>query len=327
MHSTTSKLLLLAALLLGACDSSTGPGDGGSRFDLGSAFDPAVAEVEEEENGTRLRFDDIDFGGRSSSTLTDEDKAILDGFAAVFEGLPGTLYRVESHTDQRGAASSNASLTRDRAAAVRAYLVGTAGGPAPYVTTAGLGESVLLDDGTSEAAFARNDRIEVIVSEPVGPVKRFVLEAQRLDVVFDCDANPDPGTDQPGDFYVTVSIRVSNDEGFFVMDEVVDELVTANDGDSFDLDIAASALILPVENDILEIAIELEEFDGSGTFDFRRLRVYQFNYVPTLECWGRNDELACGVTDAGAIVIENGTTGGPPCEVTLQWSLRLEDVR
>ncbi len=325
MHTRIPGLLFCVFLFLVACDSSTAPHDGGG-FDLAGAFDDEVAEFEQEEDGERLRFDGIDFGGRSSSTLTDADKAILDGFAAVFAGMPNSLYRVESHTDERGAASANASLTRQRAEAVRAYLIDVGGGPGPYVAADGRGESVPLDDRSSPDAWARNDRVEVVVSEPDGPVKRVVLEARRLDVVFDCDADPEPGVDQPGDFWVTVSIRLSQPGGFFRLDEVVDELVTASDGESFELDIAASAVVLPVEADILEIAIELEEFDGSGTFDFRRSRVYQFTYVPELECWGRADGLLCGVPDGGAIVIENGTTGGPPCETTLQWSLRLEDV-
>lgn len=318
--------LLFFLILLVGCGSSTDPGEGDDGFDLGSAFDAEDAEFEEDATGGRFRFDDIDFGARDSSTLTSGDKAVLDGFAAVFEGLPGARYRIESHTDERGSESSNNSLTRARAEAVFEYLTDTVGGPGPYIERAGLGETEPLEGGSNQAAWDRNDRVEVVVTYPDVPVTRFVLEARRLDVVHDCDTNPEPGVLQPGDFYVTVSIRVSNRDGFFVMDEIVDRLVTANDGETLELEIAASAAIRAIEADIVEIYVEFEEWDGSGNFDFRRSQLFQFGYVPELDCWGPWEGGACGVAETGLIAVEDGSSSGP-CEVSLEWTLRLENIR
>lgn len=317
----------LALLLIVGCDSSTDPGEGSGSFDLGSAFDAEVVEFEGESTGGRLRFDGIDFGDRNSSALTDDDKAVLDGFAAVFEGLPGARYRIESHTDARGTDAANGSLTRARAEAVFEYLAYTVGGPGPYIESAGLGETEPLVEESTQAAWARNDRIEVVVTYPDVPITRFVLQARRLDVVKDCDVNPEPGVLQPGDFYVTVSIRVSNRDGFFVMNEIVDRLVTANDGETLELEIAASAAIRAIEADIVEIYVGFEEFDGSGNFDFRRSQLFQLGYVPELDCWGPWNGNACGVTESGIIAVEDGSTGGPPCETSLEWTLRLERIR
>ena len=321
-------LPLLGLVLLAGCgSSSTDPGVGGDDFDLTTAFDEGDAEFEEDATGTRVRFDGIDFGGRSSSTLSPDDRLILNGFAAVFEALPTAGYAVESHTDARGASSENLDLTRRRANAVRDYLIEVVEGPGPYVTARGFGEDVPLVDGTSQVDFARNDRIEIVVSEADVPSTRFVLAAERLDVVLDCDADVEPGVLQPGDFWITVQIGVRNSEGYFVMDEVVREQVQANDGESFDLDFVASAPIRAVETDVVEIHVVVEEFDGSDTFDFRRTARFDLAYVAALDCWGPAGGAACGVIESGVVTFENTSSSRPPCEGALAWSLRLEGVR
>lgn len=318
----------LALLFLVGCDSSTDPAGGGGRFDLSDAFDDDVAEFEESDTGGRLRFDGIDFGDRDSSTLTDADKTILDGFAAVFEGVPGATYRIESHTDERGADSYNLGLTRSRAEAVAAYLTDVVGGPGPYIEAVGLGESVPLDEASNAVAWARNDRVEIVVAEDDVPVRRFVLTATRLDAIQDCDTNPSPDELQPGDFWITVSIRVSNRDGFFVMDEIVDEPVKANDGETLELDIAASAAIRAIETDIVEIFVEFEEHDGGSFFDFGRSQLFQLGYIPALDCWGPwGGSDACGLTDAGIITVEDASVPGSSCETSLEWTLRVETVR
>lgn len=277
--------------------------------------------------GGRLRFDGIDYGDRDSSALTDADKTVLDGFAAVFDGLPGATYRVESHTDERGSAEYNRNLSRARAQAVTEYLIEVVGGPGPYIEPVGLGESVPLDERSNAEAWERNDRIEVVVTEGDVPVTRFVLAANRLDVALDCDTNPGPDELQPGDFQVTVSIRVSNRDGFYVMDEIVDEMVLGNDGETFELDIVASAAIRAIEADLVEVFVEFEEFDGSGTFDFRRSQLFQLGYLEELDCWGPWDSEACGTIESGAIIVEDGSVAGSACEASLQWSLRTESIR
>ena len=57
----------------------------------------------------------------------------------------------------------------------RDYLIQVVEGPGPYITARGFGEDVPLVDGTSQAAFARIDRIEIVVSEADVPVTRFDL--------------------------------------------------------------------------------------------------------------------------------------------------------
>lgn len=319
-----APVFLLLALV--ACDSSTDPdqSDPGA-YQLADAFPPDVAEFIDEETAGRLRFDRLEFGYQSAE-LDDADKEILDGFAEVFEQLPGARFLVEAHTDGAGASASNLDLTRRQANAVREYLIEAVGGPGPYIQAVGLGEDFPLEDNATRAGRARNRRVEIVVTYRTEAVTRFILEAGQLDVSLDCDANPEPGVKQPGDFYITLSVRVSNRDVFGPVAEVVRHLVQANDGESFDVDLVVDAPVLHVEDDIIEIYVAIEEFDGGTSYSFRRSQLFQVEYKPDLDCWGRLGQDACEVVAGGAIAVRDAEIGGPPCEMTFDWSLRLVDV-
>ena len=78
--------------------------------------------------------------------------------------------------------------------------------------------------------------------------------------------------------------------------------------------------------DIIEIFVGLVEWDGGSSYHFRRSQLFQFEYKPDLGCGGRLSEGACGVVEGGAIILLDEDVGGTPCELTLDWSLRLIDV-
>jgi outer membrane protein OmpA-like peptidoglycan-associated protein len=318
---------VLVALVLGlvACDSATDPGDSNPGWQLEDAYSPDVAEFIDEGDAGRLRFDQIEFRA-GTAELTDGNKEVLDGFAEIFANLPGARYTIEAHTDGAGQASSNLQLSRDRAEAVRDYLIESVGGPGPYIQAVGRGEEVPLEDNSTRNGRARNRRVEVVVTYRTEPMTRFILEAGQLDVMLDCDANPEPGVKQPGDFYITLSVRVSNRDVFGPVAEVVRHLVQANDGESFDVDLVVDAPVLQVPDDIIEIYVAIEEFDGGTSYSFRRSQLFQFGYQPELGCWGRLGENACGVVDGSAIIVRDADVGGAPCEMTFDWSLRLVDV-
>ncbi len=94
-----------------------------------------------------------------------ESFALLQEVAGILQEHPELLrVRVEGHTDNKGSASTNLTLSQARAAAVREYLIarGVAG---DRLVAEGFGESRPLATGENEAAWARNRRVEFIVVE------------------------------------------------------------------------------------------------------------------------------------------------------------------
>jgi outer membrane protein OmpA-like peptidoglycan-associated protein len=71
-----------------------------------------------------------------------------------------TTISVNGHTDDVGTDAYNQTLSRRRAEAVRDYLV-KAGLPAGILSVTGHGKSLPLVPGSSEAARAKNRRVEL----------------------------------------------------------------------------------------------------------------------------------------------------------------------
>lgn len=102
------------------------------------------------------------------ATLSREALAQLAELAAVFKTCPDARIEVQGHTDSTGREETNAKLSRERAEAVRAALIGL-GISRARLTAKGLGATRMLvaETGDSPAAIealrARNRRIEFVV--------------------------------------------------------------------------------------------------------------------------------------------------------------------
>jgi outer membrane protein OmpA-like peptidoglycan-associated protein len=82
-------------------------------------------------------------------------KALTDqGFKSII---------VEGHTDSRGKASDNDTLSLKRADSVRTYLV-SRGIPSDKITSQGLGSSRSVADNSTADGRANNRRVEIVVS-------------------------------------------------------------------------------------------------------------------------------------------------------------------
>jgi len=89
-------------------------------------------------------------------------KPVLDQLARSIRQYPGTVVQVEGHTDSTGSASYNQTLSENRAASVRSYLI-QQGVEANRVLAVGYGMSRPIADNRSAAGRAQNRRVEILI--------------------------------------------------------------------------------------------------------------------------------------------------------------------
>jgi len=92
--------------------------------------------------------------------LRPEDKELLSRIAGILMTAHDYTISVNGHTDDVGSDAYNQKLSERRAQAVRNYLV-EAGLPPEILSVEGHGKSLPLVRGTSEAARAKNRRVEL----------------------------------------------------------------------------------------------------------------------------------------------------------------------
>jgi outer membrane protein OmpA-like peptidoglycan-associated protein len=92
--------------------------------------------------------------------LRPEDRELLSKIAGILMTSKDYMLSVNGHTDDVGSAEYNKKLSERRAQAVRDYLV-KAGIPADILSVEGHGKSLPLVKGTSDAARAKNRRVEL----------------------------------------------------------------------------------------------------------------------------------------------------------------------
>jgi outer membrane protein OmpA-like peptidoglycan-associated protein len=92
--------------------------------------------------------------------LRPEDRELLSRIAGILLTSQDYTVSVNGHTDDIGSDGYNQRLSERRAQAVRDYLV-KAGLPPEIFTVTGHGKSLPLVRGTSEAARAKNRRVEL----------------------------------------------------------------------------------------------------------------------------------------------------------------------
>lgn len=102
----------------------------------------------------------------AKAAIRPESYKVLDELVASMNRLPTTKIELAGHTDSDGSAEANLQLSRDRAAAVKAYL-SLKGIAATRIASVGYGESRPVADNDSEQGKARNRRTEVRVTSQV----------------------------------------------------------------------------------------------------------------------------------------------------------------
>lgn len=98
-----------------------------------------------------------------SDALSASSRAILDPLVPCLQQVRGRVV-LEGHADERGTTDYNLALGQRRADAVHRYLVGQTV-PLTRLRTVSYGEERPLDRGSSEASWARNRRVELVVED------------------------------------------------------------------------------------------------------------------------------------------------------------------
>jgi outer membrane protein OmpA-like peptidoglycan-associated protein len=98
------------------------------------------------------------------AVIPDVNKELLDRAAKIITEVPNMKLMIIGHTDSQASDSYNLELSRDRAEAVKEYLV-SKGVDASKLTTKGMGESEPIADNSTEQGRFRNRRIEFIVND------------------------------------------------------------------------------------------------------------------------------------------------------------------
>ncbi len=113
--------------------------------------------------GTKIEILDKVFFEYNKDIIKSESFPILDAVAATLEGNPDIQkVEIQGHTDEQGNDAYNLDLSNRRAAAVRRYLIDK-GIAEDRLDSQGYGETQPLDNRRTQAAYAKNRRVEFLI--------------------------------------------------------------------------------------------------------------------------------------------------------------------
>ena len=168
MSQYKTLILLFAALTLAACGSQNIPDPEPTDTTVGGGSDPAYGD--EFGGGEPIDFDPA--GGElamviyfdfDSSEVRSEDTDTVSRHAVQLADNANLSVRLEGHADERGSREYNIGLGERRAQSVRRLLL-IQGASASQISTVSFGEERPAAEGSSEAAYAQNRRVEITYS-------------------------------------------------------------------------------------------------------------------------------------------------------------------
>ncbi len=109
----------------------------------------------------RVAINDIHFATGKAEILPESYKSI-EKIEKLLKSHPNLKLLIEGHTDNVGDFDANMKLSKDRAAAVKSYLVDKKGIAADRLETMGQGESRPVADNDTEEGRAKNRRVEIV---------------------------------------------------------------------------------------------------------------------------------------------------------------------
>lgn len=118
-------------------------------------------QLRKTEIGSAYRLNNILFN-TESSTLTDQDKAILLDFASYLEENPGLKVALHGHTDNIGNAGDNLTLSEERAKSVYDFLIQN-GVNKSRLSSKGFGATQPVSDNSTAKGRMKNRRTEFVI--------------------------------------------------------------------------------------------------------------------------------------------------------------------
>jgi outer membrane protein OmpA-like peptidoglycan-associated protein len=133
--------------------------------EIRALFTPEQAEVLVSGDELTLRLLQLTFESGSDEIL-EEHHSTLTSVQRVLMQFPGAPARIEGHTDARGNAEANRSLSQRRAIAIRDYLLANLPISSDRLEATGYGEERPIAREDTEEGRARNRRIEIVLTIP-----------------------------------------------------------------------------------------------------------------------------------------------------------------
>ena len=96
----------------------------------------------------------------AKATFQQQTYPVLEAITAILKEYPSSNFSIEGHTDSDGKDAANQTLSENRAAAVKNYLI-EKGIASSRLSSVGFGESKPIDSNATKAGKANNRRVEV----------------------------------------------------------------------------------------------------------------------------------------------------------------------
>ncbi|THF60653.1 OmpA family protein [Pseudothauera rhizosphaerae] len=153
--------------LIGAAVGATVGGLIGRQMDKQEAelrrqMEGSGVEVSRQGDTIRLQAPENITFDTNRADVKPQFRPVLGQLAGSIRQYPGTVVQVEGHTDSTGAASYNQTLSENRAASVRSYLI-QQGVEANRLIAVGYGLSRPIADNSTAAGRAQNRRVEILI--------------------------------------------------------------------------------------------------------------------------------------------------------------------
>lgn len=128
-------------------------------------------EVQRQGDTIRLQAPENITFDTNRADVKPQFQPVLGQLAQSIQQYPGTVVQIEGHTDSTGAAGYNQTLSENRAAAVRSYLV-QRGVEANRLAALGYGATRPVADNATPAGRAQNRRVEVLIVPTQQPAEQ-----------------------------------------------------------------------------------------------------------------------------------------------------------
>ena len=126
----------------------------------GTAANNGCPEITEEQIKKLNAYAKTILFNSGKSTFKQETFPVLQAITEILKEFPGSRFMIEGHTDSDGSNALNQTLSENRAAAVRNYLIEN-GIAADRLQSAGYGETKPIDTNKTAKGKANNRRVEV----------------------------------------------------------------------------------------------------------------------------------------------------------------------